>query len=289
MAAAGLLECVTFSFMAHDHAALFGGTDAALRISNPIASDLDQMRPTPVATLALAAARNAARGLPDSLLCETGPAFRVDGQELVAAGLLSGSHPRIPGRSTAPLTAMDAKSIAADLLGHLGVPPDSLSVTADAPAWYHPGQSGQIRQGPKLVLATFGALHPSVASALDLAAPTAAFEVFLDRIPEPKRRKRAAPDLPSFQPLRRDFAFLVDEPTTVEAILRAARGADRTLITTVTLFDIFRGGAVPAGRKSVGIEVTVQPRERTLNDAEIEALAAKIIAAVAKATGATLR
>ena len=289
MAAAGLLECVTFSFMAHEQAALFGGTDAGLRVVNPIASDLDQMRPTPVATLALAAGRNAARGLPDSLLCETGPAFRAEGQEMVAGGVLSGGAARYPGRAAGAFGAMDAKAVAMDVLSRLGVPLESLTVTADAPGWYHPGQSGQIRQGPKLVLATFGALHPRVLAGLDLVAATAGFEVFLDRVAEPKRKRRGVPDLPAFQPVRRDFAFLVDEGVTVEAVLRAARGAERTLIAGVALFDVFRGGSVAEGRKSVGIEVVVQPRERTLTDAEIEAVAAKVVAAVAKATGAVLR
>jgi phenylalanyl-tRNA synthetase beta chain len=294
MAEAGLLECVTFSFMDHTHAGLFGGDDPALRVSNPIASDLDQMRPTPVATLALAAQRNAARGLPDSLLCETGPAFRAEGQELVAAGVLSGHTARHPSAPALPYGAMDAKAVATDTLRALGLPMESLTVTTDAPGWYHPGQSGQIRQGPKLVLATFGALHPRVAGALGLVAPPAAFEVFLDRIPEPKRRKRAAPDLPPYQPVRRDFAFLVGGSVTAEAVLRAARGAERTLIAEVSLFDVFQGGgfqggSVPEGQKSIGIEVVFQPRDRTLTDAEIEAAAAKVVAAVAKATGAVLR
>jgi phenylalanyl-tRNA synthetase beta chain len=289
MAEAGLLECVTFSFMDHTHAALFGGESPSLRVSNPIASDLDQMRPTPVATLALAAQRNAARGLPDSLLCETGPAFHPESQELVAAGLLSGHTARHPSAPVQPYGALDAKAVAIDTLRALGLPMDSLTVTTDAPAWYHPGQSGQIRQGPKLVLATFGALHPRVAAALDLVAPTAAFEVFLDRIPEPKRRKRVAPELSPFQPVRRDFAFLAANTTSAEAILRAARGADRTLIAEVTLFDVFQGGSVPDGQKSIGIEVVFQPRDHTLTDGEIEAAAAKVVAAVTKATGATLR
>jgi phenylalanyl-tRNA synthetase beta chain len=247
------------------------------------------MRPTPVATLALAAQRNAARGLPDSLLCETGPAFHPESQELVAAGLLSGHTARHPSAPVQPYGALDAKAVAIDTLRALGLPMDSLTVTTDAPAWYHPGQSGQIRQGPKLVLATFGALHPRVAAALDLVAPTAAFEVFLDRIPEPKRRKRVAPELSPFQPVRRDFAFLAANTTSAEAILRAARGADRTLIAEVTLFDVFQGGSVPDGQKSIGIEVVFQPRDHTLTDGEIEAAAAKVVAAVTKATGATLR
>jgi phenylalanyl-tRNA synthetase beta chain len=189
---------------------------------------------------------------------------------------------------------MDAKAVAMETLRALGLPMESLTVTADAPGWYHPGQSGQIRQGPKLVLATFGALHPRVAGALGLVAPTAAFEVFLDRIPEPKRRKRAAPDLPPYQPVRRDFAFLVGGSVTAETVLRAARGAERTLIAEVSLFDVFQGGvfqggSVPEGQKSIGIEVVFQPRDRTLTDAEIEAAAAKVVAAVGKATGAVLR
>jgi phenylalanyl-tRNA synthetase beta chain len=289
MAASGLLECVTFSFMDHDQAALFGGDDASLRVANPIASDLDQMRPTPIATLAMAAQRNAARGLPDSLLAEIGPAFSAAGQEVVGAGLLSGHTPRHPSAPARPYGAMDAKGAALAVLAALGLPMDSLTVTTDAPGWYHPGQSGVVRQGPKLVLATFGALHPRVAAALGLDAPTAAFEVFLDRIPEPKRRKRAAPDLPPFQPVRRDFAFVLPAVAPVDAVLRAARGAERTLITEVRLFDVFQGGALAADQKSVGIEVVFQPRERTLTDAEIEAAAAKVVAAVAKATGAALR
>jgi phenylalanyl-tRNA synthetase beta chain len=171
----------------------------------------------------------------------------------------------------------------------LGVPMESLSVAAEAPGWYHPGRSGVVRQGPKLVLATFGELHPSVLAALDLPGPMAALEVFLDRVPEPKRRKRAAPDLPAFQPVRRDFAFLVPSEVGVDAVLRAARGAERSLITSATLFDVYEGDKVPAGQKSVGVEVVLQPRERTLTDAEIEAAGAKVVAAVAKATGGVLR
>ncbi|MGI4952188.1 MAG: phenylalanine--tRNA ligase subunit beta [Janthinobacterium lividum] len=289
LAAAGLLECVSFSFMDHQSAARFGGDEPGLRLLNPIAADLDQMRPTPVATLVQAAARNAARGLPDSLLFEAGPAFSAAGQEVVAGGLLAGHTPRHPSRPSRPFGAMDAKDMAMTVLAGLGLPMDSLSVTADAPGWYHPGQSGVVRQGPKLVLASFGALHPAVTAALSLNGPAAAFEVFLDRVPEPKRRKRATTDFPSLQPVRRDFAFLVPVAAPAESLLRAARGAERTLITEARLFDVFQGGALPPEQKSIGIEVVFQPRERTLTDAEIEAAAAKVVAAVAKATGASLR
>ncbi len=289
LAAAGLLECVTFSFMSSGQAAAFGEAEPALRVLNPIASDLDQMRPTPVATLALAAGRNAARGLPDALLFEVGPAFAHGKQEVVAAGVFAGQTERHPLAVARRYGAMDAKAAALDVLEALGLPMESLTVTTDAPGWYHPGRSGVVRQGPKLVLATFGEMHPSALGKLDLAGPFAAFEVFLDRIPDPKRRKRTAPDLPPFQPVRRDFAFLVPQDVAADAVLRAARGAERTLISGASLFDVYQGDKVAAGQKSVGIEVVLQPRERTLTDAEIEAAAAKIVEAVAKKTGGTLR
>jgi phenylalanyl-tRNA synthetase beta chain len=184
---------------------------------------------------------------------------------------------------------MDAKADLYAVLAAVGVPLESLSVTADAPGCYHPGQSGVVRQGPKLALATFGALHPSVLAALDLAGPAVGFVLNLDAVAEPKRRRRAAAELPSLQPVRRDFAFVVDASVAAEAVLRAARGAERTLITGVTLFDRYEGERLPAGRVSLGIEVTFQPREQTLTDAEIEAACGRVVAAVAKATGGVLR
>ena len=247
------------------------------------------MRPTAVASLALAAGRNAARGLPNALLFEIGPSFTPAAHQNVAAGLMVGSTDRHPLAPTRPYGAVDAKAAALSVIDALGLAGDSLSVTTDAPAWYHPGRSGVVRQGPKSILATFGELHPSVLSGLDLVGPAAAFEVFLDRIPEPKRRKRAAPDLPSFQPVRRDFAFLVGSDVPADTVLRAARGAERTLITAASLFDVYQGDKVPTGQKSIGVEIVMQPRERSLTDAEIEAAATKVVEAVAKRTGGTLR
>ena len=289
LAAAGLLECVTFSFMSSGAAAAFDGGDPSLLVLNPIASDLDRMRPTPVATLALAAGRNAARGLPDALLFEVGPGFAAGQQELIAGGVFAGHTDRHPLAPRQPYDAMAAKAVALDLLEALGVPLESLSVTADALGWYHPGRSGVLRQGPKLALATFGELHPRVLAALELAGPLAALEVFLDRIPEPKRRKRAPPELSPFQPVRRDFAFVVAAETAADTVLRAARGADRRLIAGASVFDVYQGDKVPAGRKSIGIEVVLQPQDRTLTDAEIDAAASKIVEAVTKKTGAVLR
>src|SRR5271165_6517557 len=266
LAAAGLMECVTFSFMARAEAERFGAAPHELRLINPIASDLDQLRPTPLATLALAAKRNAARGYPDLAQFEIGPAFATDapdGQKLVASGLRCGATPRSW--------------------------PESLQVTADPPPFLHPGRSGLVRQGPKTLMGYFGEIHPRLLAALDLPAPMVAFELNLDAVSDPKRRRKAAPDLPAFQPVRRDFAFLVDTAVPADSVIRAARGADRTLITSVSLFDVYAGDNLPEGKTSVAVEVTFQPRDRTLTDPEIEAACQKVVAAVAKATGATLR
>jgi phenylalanyl-tRNA synthetase beta chain len=291
-AAQGLVECVTFSFMAAADAARFGPTPDALRLANPIAADLDQLRPTPVATLALAAQRNAARGYPDVALFEVGPAFHTDaadGQCLMAAGLRAGTTGRSWAVATRNVDAMDAKADLWAVLTAAGVPPEALMVTQDAPGFYHPGRSGTVRQGPKTVLGTFGELHPRVLAAIGLGGPAVAFELNLDAVAEPKRRRKAPPDLPAFQPLRRDFAFLVDTAVTADSVLRAARGADRNLIAGVSLFDVYEGDKLPEGKKSLAIEVVFQPREHTLTDAEIETSGQKVVAAVAKATGAVLR
>ena len=292
LAGRGLAEAVTFSFADSRVAALFGEAPEALRLVNPIASDLDQLRATPLITLALAAARNAARGFGGVGLFEVGPAFHEGvrgGQQVVAAGLRTGETPRswlVPARG---LTALDAKGDVWAALTALGVPLEALSVTADAPSFYHPGRSGIVRQGPKLTLARFGALHPEIIRALDLPAQAAGFEIFLDAIPEPKRRRKTAPVLSAFQPIRRDFAFIADTGTAAEDVLRAARGSVRDLVTGVTLFDVYDGERMEAGRKSLGIEVVFQPKDRSLTDAEIEEASAKVVAAVTKATGAVLR
>nr|WP_294511181.1 phenylalanine--tRNA ligase subunit beta [uncultured Rhodopila sp.] len=292
LAAAGLLECVTFSFMARAEAERFGAAPDALRLSNPIASDLDQLRPTPIATLALAAKRNAARGYSDVSLFEIGPAFAIDapeGQKLVAAGLRSGATPRSWLAPQRPVDEMDAKGDLWALLSAIGVSLESLQVTAEAPAFLHPGRSGLVRQGPKTVMGYFGEIHPRLLAALDLPGPMVVFELNLDAVADPKRRKKAAPDLPAFQPVRRDFAFLVDTSVAADSVVRAAKGAERALITAVSLFDVYAGDKLPEGKMSVAVEVTFQPRDKTLTDPEIEAACQKVVAAVAKATGATLR
>ena len=292
LAAQGLVECVTFSFMAAAEAVPFGPTPDALRLTNPIAADLDQLRPTPVATLTLAAQRNAARGYADVALFEVGPAYRTDaaeGQWLMAAGVRAGGSSRSWTGPARGVDAMDAKGDLWAVMTAAGVPLEALTITADAPGFYHPGRSGTVRQGPRTVLGTFGELHPRVLAAIGLTGPAVAFELNLDAIPEPKRRRKSAPDLAAFQPLRRDFAFLVDTGVAADAVLRAARGAERNLIVGVSLFDVYEGDKLPEGKKSLAIEVVFQPRERSLTDAEIETAGQKVVAAVAKATGAVLR
>jgi len=250
------------------------------------------MRPTPLASLALAAARNAARGFGDVALCEIGAGYQDPtpaGQRAMAVGLRAGRTPANWAAPARAVDAFDAKGDALAVLEALAVPMAALQVAAEAPAHYHPGRSGVLRQGPRTVLARFGQLHPRLCAALDLPAETVGFEIFLDAIPEPKRRRKSAPDLPAFQPLRRDFAFLVDREVPAEKLIRAAQGADRALIAGVALFDRYSGERLPAGKVSLAIEVTLQPRERTLTEAEIEAVAQRIVAAVQKATGAVLR
>ncbi len=298
LAARGMLDCVSYGFMEGKAAALFGPAaerqDAwtppdSLRVENPIAADLDQMRPTPVASLLLAASRNAARGYPDVALSELGAAYRPGTQLQVAAGVRVGHTSRHWAEPSRAVDAMDAKGDVLAVLAALGVPMAGVQVSTDAPGFYHPGRSGVVRQGPKVVLATFGEIHPKVRASLDLAGPAVGFEVFLDAIPDPKRRKRGAPDLPAFQPVRRDFAFLVDATVPSETLRRAALGADRALIAEAAVFDRYAGDKLPPGKISLAVQVTLQPRDATLTDAAIEAVAEKVVAAVVKATGATLR
>ncbi len=297
----GMMECVTFSFIAPDLAVLFGAVPDEnnanwLRLVNPISADLAVMRPSVLPGLASAAARNADRGFGDLALFEVGPQYRSDepeGQTQIAAGLRAGEpEPKHWSAPARVLDAFDAKGDALALMAACGAPVENFQIDAGAaPAWYHPGRSGGFRLGPKIV-GVFGELHPKVLRALDLRGPVVAFEVMLENLPLPRVKAgklRPAPVLSPFQPLHRDFAFLVDEAVAADAVLRAARGADKALIEEVRLFDLYAGKGIDPGKKSLAISVTLQPREKTLTDPEIEAVAAKIVAQVAKATGATLR
>jgi phenylalanyl-tRNA synthetase beta chain len=291
----GMEEAVTFSFVSAREAALFGGTPEVLMLDNPISADLDAMRPSVLPGLVGAAARNADRGYGDSALFEVGPQYddpTPKGQARVAAGMRAGrANPRHWTAPERAVDALDAKGDALAVLEACGAPVDNLQTTTDAPAWYHPGRSGVLRLGPN-VLAQFGELHPRVGQGFGLRGPAAAFEVFLDRVPMPRAKEskaKAPPALSAFQPVERDFAFVVGDDVPADKLLRAAKGADKALIAKVDLFDVYAGKGIEAGKKSLAIAVTLQPTDRTLTDAEIEAVAAKIVAAVAKATGGTLR
>jgi phenylalanyl-tRNA synthetase beta chain len=295
LAARGLVEAVTWSFISEPQAALFGGGDASLRLANPISSELTDMRPSLLPGLMAAVARNIDRGFDDLALFEAGHVYsglEAGDQAMVATAVRRGRsgsrHWLEPPR---PVDAYDAKADALAVIAACGGPVDKAQFTADAPAWFHPGRSGSIRLGPK-VLAHFGELHPRVLAALDVAGPLVGCEVFLGAIPEGKVKPgRAKPPLKlsPFQSVKRDFAFVVDDEIRAGDLLRAARGADKQLIDQVAVFDSFSGAALGAGKKSIAITVTLQPIDRTLTDADIEAVSKNIVAAVEKATGGTLR
>ncbi len=289
LAVRGFAECVTYSFGARALMQQFGDAPDSLALRNPIAADLDQMRPTPLATLAPLAARNIARGASEAAVFEIGPGYSEGGQSLVAAALRAGTPQR---HWRAPASQADAAGAKADLwavLAALGVPLDALSLTPDAPGHFHPGQSATVRQGPRLVLGRFGALHPALLARLDLPAQACGFELFLDAVANPKRRRKAPPDLPALQPVSRDFAFLVAHDVPAETVLKAARSADRVLISRVGLFDVYVGEKIVEGHKSLGVEVTFQPRDHTLTEAEIDAASERVVQSVSKTTGGHLR
>ncbi len=300
LAARNLVETVTWSFIAKAPAELFGGGKPELALANPIAADLSDMRPSLIPGLVAAAQKNADRGFPDVGLLEVGQVFSGDqsqDQLIAAAGVRRAlAKPSGIGRHWSKrdgeVDAFDAKGDALAVLAAVGAPVQSLQVVPGGPAWFHPGRSGTIQLGPKNVFGHFGELHPSALEALAAEGTLVAFEVILDRIPEPKTRAtRAKPalELSPFQPVDRHFAFVVDRGAKAADLVRAAQSADNKLITDVTVFDVYEGRGVEPGKKSIAIAVTIQPRERTMTDQEIEALAGKIVAEVGKRTGGVLR
>jgi phenylalanyl-tRNA synthetase beta chain len=300
LAVRGMMEAVTWSFIPARHAELFGGGQEALKLANPIAADMSDMRPSLLPGLIAAAQRNADRGFADVALFEVSGAYEGDApnqQRRVAAGVRRGTA-RMDGAgrawsgNAASVGVFDAKADALAALEACGAPVDKLQVEAGGPAWYHPGRSGTIKLGPKVVLATFGEFHPRTLEALDVSGPLAGFEVYVDAVPEPKARAtRTKPrlDLSPFQAVRRDFAFVVDKAVEAGTLTKAALAADRKLITGVTVFDVFEGAALGDGMKSIAIEVSIQPVDRTLTDEDFEALAGRIVENVKKQTGGVLR
>ncbi len=293
LAARGLVEAVAFSFVSAKAAEAFGGGDARLRLVNPISADLAVMRPSLLPTLVEAAQRNADRGVADIALFELGPLYRDDtpeGQATAAAGLRAGhTGPRDWRARPGAVDLFLAKEDALAALAAAGAPVEGVQTAADPPAWYHPGRAGSLRLGPA-VLGHFGELHPDLLDAFGVNGPVAAFEVFLDAVPAPRSGRARPPlQLSVFQPVERDFAFIVDRAVPAENLLRAARGVERRLVTEIRLFDVYEGAGLPDGKKSLAIAVTLQPQDATLTDAEIEAFSQRLVAAVEKATGGVLR
>jgi phenylalanyl-tRNA synthetase beta chain len=291
LAARGFNETISFTFIPRAHASLFGGGDDARQLENPIAADLDALRPSLLPSLLAAAQRNAARGFSDLMLFEIGAAFlsgMPGDQQTVAAGIRIGSGVRSWTKASHPADAFDAKGDMLAVFEAAMGTPMAAPLKAGAPSWYHPGRSGTLALGPKL-LATFGELHPKLLATFDLKGPASAFEVFLDAIPESKSKSKASFAPSPYQAVERDFAFVVEAKVTAEEIVRAAKAAERALIETVSVFDVYEGKGVPEGKKSIAIAIRLQPNDRTLTDAEIDTIGQKIVAAVAKATGATLR
>jgi phenylalanyl-tRNA synthetase beta chain len=294
LAARGFSEAVTWSFTARKTAALFGGGQDALVLSNPIAAELDCMRPSILPNLIEAAGRNANRGFPDVALFEIGPVFAGDrpaDQRTAVAAILAPHAPRRWDHGAAEdVFAIKGELMA--LLDELGAPTASLQIAqGSASPWWHPGRSARLQLGPKAVLAEFGALHPGVLKALDVEGPIYGFELWLEAVPEPKRK--ATKSRPTWRgsalmPLTRDFAFLTPDALAAGDLVRAVQGADKTLIAAVRVFDLYQGPGVPEGFKSLALEVQVQPQAQTLTDKDIEALSAKVVAAADKA-GAKLR
>ncbi len=299
LATRALVEAVTWSFVTEAQARHFGGGAEELRLANPISSEMTDMRPSLLPGLLAAARANANRGFQDAALFEAGQIFRgakPEDQTNVAGGVrigsarLNGSGRHWDGAAKA-VDIFDAKADALAVLTALGLDAGKIQTSRSAPPWFHPGRSGAFQLGPKTILAYFGELHPETLKALDINGPAAVFEVFLDAIPAPRKRGTAKGPLiaSDFQPVQRDFAFLVDKAVEAGAVLRAAEGAEKALISRVNVFDVFEGQGVPAGKKSLGVEITLTPLDRTLTEAEIEAVSAKIVAQVKKATGAELR
>jgi phenylalanyl-tRNA synthetase beta chain len=298
-AARGMVEAVTWSFISKPAAELFGGGKGELALANPIASDQSDMRPSLLPGLIAAVQTNIDRGFSDVALFEVGQVFRGDrpqDQFVAAAGVRhgfatsAGLSRHWSGSRTAD--AFDVKADALSVLAEAGAPMQALQIVPGGPSWLHPGRSGTIQIGPQNVLGYFGEVHPRTLEALRADGPLMAFEVILERIPQAKPRPtRARPplELSPFQPVSRDFAFIVDRGVKAGDIVRVAQGVDKKLITDVGVFDVYEGKGIDEGKKSIAIAVTMQPREKTMTDEEIEAVAAKIVAEVVRRTGGTLR
>ncbi len=300
LAARGMAEAVNWTFIPKPHAILFGGGGDDLALANPIAADMSDMRPSVLPGLLAASQRNADRGYADVALFEVSDIYLnddVSGQKRVAGGIRRGTA-KLDGAGrhwsakTESVGVFDAKADALTVLAACGMDPAKVQIEAGGPDWYHPGRSGTIKLGPKNIIGSFGEFHPKTLKTMGVAGPLCGFEVFIENIPEPRKkatRTKPALELSSFQAVRRDFAFVMDRHVEAASVMRAAGGADKKLISGVSVFDLFEGPSLGEDKKSVAIEVILQPRDHTLTDDEIETVSAKIIANVEKSTGASLR
>ncbi|WP_095590255.1 phenylalanine--tRNA ligase subunit beta [Actibacterium ureilyticum] len=294
IAALGYNECVTYSFIDQAAAALFDGGDDATMLENPISSEMSHMRPSLLPGLLQAAARNQARGFMDLALFEVGPAFHggePGEQHLQASGILIGhTGPKDVHGARRAVDVYDAKADAEAALAAIGAPA-KVQILRGAEGWWHPGRHGRICLGPKKVLGVFGELHPKVLAALDVKGPAVGFTLLLEEPPFPKKKSATRPalELRDLQAVERDFAFVVDADVEALTLVNAAAGADKALVEDVRVFDEFIGGSLGEGKKSLAITVRLQPTDKTLTEEQIEAVGAKIVDKVAKATGGTLR
>jgi phenylalanyl-tRNA synthetase beta chain len=297
LAARGMVEAVTWSFISHAAARTFGGGQETLDLANPISTEMSSMRPSLLPGLLTAAQRNRNRGFSDVALFEVGQVYRGDSakdQYNVASGVRAGAATLAgTGRhwaGTAGVAGLfDAKADVVALLAALGFDAARAQIARDAPSWFHPGRSATLRLGPKIVLAHFGEMHPQSLSLLDVEGPAAVFEVFIDAIPVTRQAAFAPLQAIDLLPVRRDFAFVLERDVAAADVIKAAMSADKKLISSVNVFDVFEGASLGPGKKSLALEVMLQPIEKTLTDEEIEAVAAKIVAEVKRATGGEIR
>lgn len=292
LAARGLSEAITWAFVLKDHAKVFGGGAEDMLLDNPISSDLDCMRPSALIHLLLAGQRNSDKGYGGSALFEMGGTYQSqepEGQKLSLAGLRFVTAER-HWKGSSSVDALTAKGDALAALSAMGASVENLQLSKPAGAYWHPGRSGRLQMGPKNILADFGELHPRALKALGISGRVVAFEVWPESLPAPRKKKnsskaKSALSLSEMMPVHRDFAFVVANNVAAGDILKAAKGADKQLITDVQLFDIYAGQGVEDGHKSLAIDVTLSPKEATLTDKDIEAVSQRIIDQVAKAGG----
>ncbi|HAR51101.1 MAG TPA: phenylalanine--tRNA ligase subunit beta, partial [Roseovarius nubinhibens] len=293
-AALGYNECVTYSFIDRASAELFGGGDDATMLANPISADMSHLRPALLPGLLQAAARNQARGQMDMALFEVGHAFHggePGDQHLMVSGILVGrTGPKDVHGASRPVDLFDAKADAEAVLSAIGAPA-KVQILRGGESWWHPGRHGRICLGPKKALGVFGELHPKVLQALDVKGPVVGFTLWPAEIPLPRNASatRGALTVSDLQAVERDFAFVVDAEVEALTLVNAAAGADKVLIEDVRVFDEFIGGSLGEGKKSLAITVRLQPTDATLKEADIEAVSAKIVEKVTKATGGSLR